>query len=352
MDRPGTAFPLEVIPRLPQELKRLEELANNLWFSWDRSTRALFARLDPQLWEAVSHNPKALLRGCDQRRLDEAAHDPVFLHDFDRTLATYDAYHQRMPSAPNGSQVLKEGELVAYFCAEFGFHESLPIYSGGLGILAGDHLKSASDMALPFVAVGLLYRQGYFTQSIDAEGQQQARYADNDFADLPITPVLRDGKQLQITVQFGDYDVHCNIWQARVGRITLYLLDTDHEKNRPEDRATAHRLYGGDRNTRMQQEIVLGMGGFRALEALGIKPTAWHMNEGHAAFLVLERMRSFMKQGLDIDSALEAVASNTVFTTHTAVAAGHDHFAPEKMDRYFHRYCAELGLPREALLSL
>jgi starch phosphorylase len=351
--RPGTAFPLEVIPRLPPELGRLEELANNLWFSWDRSTRALFARLDPVLWEAVEHNPKALLRSVDQRKLDAAAHDPIFLHDFDRTLATYDAYHGRLPVAPDGSaHALKEGELIAYFCAEFGFHESLPIYSGGLGILAGDHCKSASDMALPFVAVGLLYRQGYFHQAIDAEGHQHARYYDNDFGDLPITEVIRDGKGLEITVEFGDHDVHCKIWQARVGRVTLYLLDTDLESNRPEERATAHRLYGGDRATRIQQEIVLGMGGVRALQAMGIKPTAWHINEGHAAFLVLERMRGLMKEGLDLAAAIEAVASNTIFTTHTAVAAGHDHFSADTIKRYFARYTAQLGLDPEELLAL
>jgi len=255
--------------------------------------------------------------------------------------------------ARNGLPKLREGELVAYFCAEFGFHESLPIYSGGLGILAGDHCKAASDMAIPFVAVGLLYRQGYFHQTIDAEGIQHAHYYDSDFAHLPITPVeVKPGQPLEVKVEFGEHDVYCKVWKARVGRIDLYLLDTDHEKNRPEDRATAHRLYGGDRNTRIQQEIVLGMGGFRALEALGIKPTAWHMNEGHAAFLVLERMRALMKQGLDVESALEAVASNTVFTTHTAVAAGHDHFQPEKMERYFHRFATELGLSRDALLAL
>ena len=349
--RPGTAFHLEVNPRLPNELARLEELANNLWFAWNRNARALFAQLDPQLWEAVEHNPKALLRGVDQRRLEDAAHDPVYLHDYFRTLATFDAYHGRARSR-NGTPRLGEGELVAYFCAEFGFHESLPIYSGGLGILAGDHCKTASDMAVPFVAVGLLYRQGYFHQTIDAEGTQNAHYYDSDFGHLPITPVeTSPGTPLEVKVEFGEHDVYCKVWKAQVGRIALYLLDTDHEKNRPEDRATAHRLYGGDRNTRIQQEIVLGMGGFRALEALGIKPTAWHMNEGHAAFLVLERMRAFMKQGLDLEAAIEAVASNTVFTTHTAVAAGHDHFAPEKMERYFHRYCTELGLPRESLMA-
>jgi starch phosphorylase len=352
MHRPGTSFSLEVTPRIPPELARLEELANNLWFSWHRATRELFTRLDPQLWNAVGHSPKALLKSVDQRRLLEAAADSVFLHDLDRTLATYDAYHGRLPTR-TGAKALGSGELVAYFCAEFGFHESLPIYSGGLGILAGDHCKTASDMAIPFVAVGLLYRQGYFQQTIDGEGTQHAHYYDSDFGDLPITPVPReDGSGLEVKVEFGEHDVFCKVWKARVGRIVLYLLDTDHERNRPEDRATAHRLYGGDRTTRIQQEIVLGMGGFRALQEMGIKPTAFHMNEGHAAFLVLERLRVMMREGLDFDSAIEAVASNTVFTTHTAVAAGHDHFAPEKMERYFHRYISELGLSRDQLLSL
>src|SRR4051812_19594071 len=244
MERPGTPFSLEVNPRLPAELSRLEELANNLWFSWDRHARSLFARLDPQLWDAVGHSPKALLKSVDQGRLDQASRDPVFLHDYDRTLATYDAYHGRRPGRDRAAE-LAEGDLIAYFCAEFGFHESLPIYSGGLGILAGDHCKTASDMAIPFVAVGLLYRQGYFHQSIDEEGTQHAHYYDSDFAHLPITPVeLGPGQPLEVKVEFGEHDVYCKVWKAKVGRIDLYLLDTDHEKNRPEDRATAHRLYG------------------------------------------------------------------------------------------------------------
>ncbi len=349
--RPGTAFPLEVTPRLPPQLARLADLANNLWFSWDRPTRSLFARLDNALWDAVGQNPKAFLKSVGQWRLEEAALDPAFLHDYQRTLAAFDAYHSRPPGA-NGQQPLKEGELVAYFCAEFGFHESLPIYSGGLGILAGDHTKTASDLALPFVAVGLLYRQGYFQQAIDGEGWQHATYADNDFADLPITAVMKDGKHLEVSVEFGDHDVHTRVWHAQIGRVSLYLLDTDLEANKPEDRATAHRLYGGDRNTRIQQEIVLGMGGARALAALGIKPTAWHINEGHAAFLILERMRVAMRQGLDLPSALEAVAASTIFTTHTAVAAGHDHFSAETMANYFTRYCRELGITTEELLAL
>ena len=350
-ERPGTPFPLEVHPRLPQALARLPELANNLWFSWDRQTRSLFARLDPHLWDALGHNPVAMLKSLEQGRLDGAAQDRVFLHDYERALAAYDAYHGRAPE--HEAIGLKQDDLIAYFCAEFGFHESLPIYSGGLGILAGDHCKTASDLAIPFVAVGLLYRQGYFHQTIDGEGTQHAHYYDSDFGDLPITPVRNaDQSILEVKVEFGEHDVYCKVWHVRVGRISLYLLDTDHEKNRPEDRATAHRLYGGDRNTRIQQEIVLGMGGFRALEAMGMKPTIWHMNEGHAAFLVLERMRALVRSGLDRDAALEAVAANTIFTTHTAVAAGHDHFTPEKMERYFYRYCAELGLPREQLMAL
>src|SRR6185503_16989879 len=349
--RPGTPFALEVRPRIPERLARLEELANNLWYSWHRPTRALFARLNPKVWEAVGYSPKAFLKSVHERQLLEAAEDPTFLHDYNQTLAAYDAYHNQ-PEGGNGEPTLGQDDLIAYFCAEFGFHESLPIYSGGLGILAGDHCKTASDMGLPFVAVGLLYRQGYFQQAIDGEGWQHAAYADNDFSDLPISEVTKDGKPLEVSVEFGEHDVHVKVWRAQVGRVTLYLLDTDLEANRPEDRATAHRLYGGDRNTRIQQEIVLGMGGARALAAMGIKPTAWHMNEGHAAFLILERMRVLMREGLDLPVALEAVAANGVFTTHTAVAAGHDHFSPETMSRYFSRFCRELNITMDELLVL
>src|SRR2546429_781731 len=251
---PGTAFSLEINPRLPPELARLEELANNLWFSWDRPTRMLFARLDAELWEAVNHSPKALLKSVSQRRLEEAAHDQTYLNDFRRTLAAYDAYHHRAPN--NGEPALKEGELIAYFCAEFGFHESLPIYSGGLGILAGDHCKTASDMALPFVAVGLLYRQGYFQQAIDGEGWQQAAYTDSDFGDLPITAVMRDGRPLEVTVELGETDVHVKVWQAQSGRGMLYLLDTDLEANKPGLRAPPHRPSGGRPTTRAPQRTV------------------------------------------------------------------------------------------------
>src|SRR5688572_13848783 len=317
----GTRYSLEVNPRIPKRLARLEELAGNLWYSWDRATRALFAKLNPALWDAVHHSPKALLKRIDEQRLIEAAGDPAFLDSMTRVLAAFDAYHAEPPFKQN-SGGFKADDLVAYFCAEFGVHESLPMYSGGLGILAGDHCKAASDFKLPFVAVGLLYRQGYFVQTIDGEGKQRAEYHDNDFGDLPISPL----PDLKIEIPFPGRTVQVKVWQAKVGHVQLYLLDTDLPENGERDQNIAHRLYGGDRATRLEQELVLGIGGARALAAIGHKPTVWHINEGHAAFLVLERVRGKMQEGLPLDAALEAVASNTVFTTHTPVPAGHDHF--------------------------
>ncbi len=349
---PGTSFQLEVVPQLPAKLARLEELANNLWYSWDRPTRTLFARLHPSLWNAVGHSPKAFLKRVDQQKLEAAAEDPVFLGNCARVLSAYDTYHNEA-GRMNGAQHLRGDDLVAYFCFEFGFHESLPIYSGGLGILAGDHCKAASDMRLPFVAVGLLYRQGYFLQTIDNDGNQHAIYHDADFDDLPITPV-RDGSgaELRVAVDLRDRDVKAKVWRAQVGHVSLFLLDTDIDENAAADRDIAHRLYGGDRRTRIEQEIVLAVGGVRALSAMGIKPTVWHINEGHAAFLILERMRELNASALDFPSALEAVAANTVFTTHTAVPAGHDYFSEEMMRSYFEPRCKELGIAVEQLLAL
>ena len=352
--QPGTVFNLEVNPKIPQRLQRLEELANNLWYSWDiMPTRALFSRLDPTLWNIVGHSPKALLKRIDQQRLIDAAEDKVFIDNYNRVLSAYDSYHGEQTRRDAAEAPLAESELIAYFCAEFGFHESLPIYSGGLGILAGDHCKAASDMRLPFVGVGLLYRQGYFFQTIDSNGNQRATYVDSDFEDLPIAPVHRvDGSELKIGVDFPGRVVMAKVWHVRVGCVNLYLLDTDIDENTAHDRNIAHQLYGGDRTTRIEQEIVLGVGGVRALTALGLKPTVWHINEGHAAFLILERLRTLVQQGLDFASALEAVAVNTVFTTHTPVPAGHDHFTTQMLLHYFQGCCDELRVPSERLLSL
>ncbi len=350
--QPRTVFQLEVNPRIPPRLARLEELATNLWYSWDRPTRTLFARLHPGLWGAVGHSPKAFLRRVDEQVLLDAVDDPVFLGNFNRVLSNYDTYHNE-PLRRNGSEWLRSSDLVAYFCAEFGFHESFPIYSGGLGILAGDHCKAASDMRLPFIGVGLLYRQGYFSQTIDTEGNQHAVYSASEFASLPVTPVLRtDGSELKVDVELPERRVACKVWHARCGHVGLYLLDTDLEENDAHGRNITHQLYGGDRTTRIEQEIVLGVGGVRALAELQVKPTVWHINEGHAAFLVLERMRALAGKGLDHRSALECVAANTVFTTHTPVPAGHDHFADEVIWSYFERSCADLKMERDELLAL
>ncbi len=341
--QPGTRYVLEVNPRLPKRLARLWELAGNLWYSWDRPTRALFARLNPPLWDAVGHSPKAMLKRIDEQRLLDAASDPAFLDSMTRVLAAFDAYHAEPPFKQN-SGGFRPGDLVAYFCAEFGVHESLPTYSGGLGILAGDHCKAASDFQLPFVAVGLLYRQGYFVQTIDAEGRQRAEYYDSEFDDLPIEPLQKDGIDLRIEITFPGRTVRVKAWQARVGHVRIVLLDTDLPENAERDRHITHRLYGGDRTTRLEQEMVLGIAGARALAAMGETPTVWHINEGHAAFLILERVRSLTGQGLAFEAAIEAVAANTVFTTHTPVPAGHDQFPDTVVLPYLKSCFGEMGV--------
>ena len=352
MEHNGTSFSLEVNPRIPARLARLEELAHDLFYSWDWATRQLFARLDESLWYAVGHSPKILLRRVDEEKLLAASADPGYLNSYHRVLSTYDAYCADAGQNRNAT-ILGEHDLVAYFCAEFGMHESLPIYSGGLGILAGDHCKAASDLRLPFVGVGLLYRQGYFQQKIDGEGNQQAIYLDNDFGELPVTPITdADGAEATIDIPLPGRVLTVKLWNVRVGHVRLVLLDTDLPVNAPADRHITHRLYGGDRETRILQEIVLGIGGVRALARIGLKPTVWHMNEGHAAFLVLERIRKGMRLGLDFSESIESIAASTVFTTHTPVEAGHDRFPAEMFWRYFDSFRAELGLTHDDLFAL
>lgn len=349
----GTVYNLEVNPLLPERLERLEELANNLWYSWDRPTQGLFASLSHSLWKATNHTPKAFLKRADQKRLEAIAEDPVFLGALNRVVSSYDTYHEMPNLAHVHGQPFTDDDLIAYFCAEFGFHESLPIYSGGLGILAGDHCKAASDMGLPFIGVGLLYRQGYFQQTLTADGHQQATYNDSDFDDLPVTPVLdANGQEVLVAVDFPGRTIQAKVWEVTVGHVRLILLDTWLPINSAPDREITHRLYGGDKTTRIEQEILLGVGGTRALEALGLKPTVWHVNEGHAAFLILERIRGLIKGGLPYAAALEAVAANVVFTTHTPVPAGHDHFPEEMIRNYFGGWCNDLGLSREHLMNL
>jgi glycogen phosphorylase len=337
---------LEVTPELPGELARLPELAANLFFSWHRPIRALFEDLDPELWKQTNGNPRLMLRCVNQSTLERCARNERYLERYHRALATLDTYLQ--VSAPAA-----EAPLVAYFCAEYGFHESFPIYSGGLGVLAGDYCKAASDERANFVAVGLLYEQGYFTQTVDNDGAQHAEYRERDPRDLPVEPA-RDasGGWLRVSVRIAAREVVARLWRAQVGRVPVYLLDTNCAENAPSDRDITHRLYGGDESTRVRQEMILGIGGVRALRMLGVQPAVWHLNEGHAAFLILELLREHLAGGLPFSAAQEAVAAGCVFTTHTPVAAGHDVFGLELIVQHFEGFIRELGVPVERFVEL
>ena len=336
---------LEITPVIPEALARLPALASNLFFSWHRPIRALFEDLEPELWKQCGGNPRLMLRCVRQSALDQAAGDPQYLGRYHAALQLLDTYLAAKPPA--------DAPLVAYFCAEYGFHESFPIYSGGLGVLAGDYCKAASDAGSHFVAIGLLYEQGYFTQTVDDDGVQHAEYKAHDPGDLPVEPV-RDasGRWISIAVPIGGRDVSARIWRAQAGRVPVYLLDTNTPGNAPSDRDITRRLYGGDESTRVRQEMILGIGGVRALRALGLAPAAWHLNEGHAAFLILELMREHMSRDLPFEAALEATAAACVFTTHTPVAAGHDAFGHGLILEHFQDFINDLGLPVERFLEL
>ena len=337
---------LEVTPVVPAALSRLPELASNLFFGWHRPTRALFEDLEPELWLQTGGNPRLMLRCLSQVVLDRAAVDQGYIERYRLALETFDAYlgEKRRASSDNP---------IAYFCAEYGFHESFPIYSGGLGVLAGDYCKAASDENANFVAVGLLYGQGYFTQTVDGDGIQHANYREHDPRDLPVEPARKPGGDwATIKVRIAGRDVFARVWLANVGRVHVYLLDTNCPENAPIDRDITHRLYGGDESTRIRQEMILGIGGVRAVRALGLKPAVWHLNEGHAAFLILELLREHLSLGLSFAAALEAVAADCVFTTHTPVAAGHDAFGHDLMIAHFGDFIRELGVPLERVLDL
>ena len=343
-----------VIPRLPSELEPLREMVYNLWWTWEPQARRLFRFLDVPLWDATNHNPLRMLQTCRQARLTEVAENEHFLKDLQSVYSRFRAYMERQDTY---GKIRRETtplqNPVAYFSAEYGFHESFPNYSGGLGILSGDHCKSASDLNLNFVAVGLLYRDGYFKQQINKDGWQEAVKLNQNFHHLPVQEVEVDGAPLKITVTFPGREVQAKVWRLAVGRINLYLLDTMLPENAAEDQIITAQLYGGDQEFRVRQEIVLGMGGFRALRAMGIHPQVYHMNEGHSAFLGLERVREYVRnEGLDFNSALQVVAASSIFTTHTPVPAGNDAFSKELMAKYFSDYPPQVGIPLERLFAL
>ncbi len=336
-----------VRPALPPALSRMSDLAYNLLWSWDHTVRSLFRRLDSALWKNCGHNPVLMLGRVPQATLERAASDPRFLSAYRKACERFSSYLER--SEPS------DGRLIAYFSMEYGLVECMPIYGGGLGVLSGDHLKAASDGDLPLVAVGLLYQKGYLQQALNPDGWQQERNPVNDFYTLPVRPVTdEDGRDMTVQVKLPTGVVVIKVWQIAVGRVKLFLLDTNIPENeRIEHREITDQLYGGDILTRIRQEIVLGIGGLRALDRLGLKPTVWHMNEGHSAFLSIERMRRLIKEyKLSFDDALEACRSNSVFTTHTSVPAGIDLFEPGLLYEYFGEYCTEAGIPFERFLAL
>lgn len=342
---------------LPPRIHRLNDIAFNLWWTWSKPARGLFAELHPVLWHVVEQNPVLFLHRIGKERLAAASEDPAFLARYDKVVAAFDAMINQSQGdtwlARNRPELV--GKTVAYFSAEFGLHRALPIYSGGLGVLAGDHCKEASDMGIPMVGVSLLYRQGYLRQRIDSAGWQHDVPAELDPHAEPTTPVVNDdGSPVLIEVDLNDGSgpLRLAVWQVQVGRVPIYLLDSDVEGNPEWTRALSSRLYGGDVEHRLRQEIILGIGGVRLLRRLGISPSYWHANEGHAALHLLERVREHVSAGESFDSAVELVRASSIFTTHTPVPAGHDIFSAEMMDRYFNSYWPRLGLSREAFLAL
>ena len=340
------------LPELPERIAGLERLAYNLWWSWHRPAWHLFRTLDPHAWRGSDHNPIRMLTRLPPHRLEDVAQDEAFLERYDRVVEQF----QRAVEAEDGWFPRHHGPAeapLAYFSAEYGLHSSLPVYAGGLGVLAGDYLKACSDLAVPVVAVGMIYSQAYVHQRIGQDGWQEDVEEPLDRSDDPIRRVLDDdGEPLRVQVPALDPPVHVGVWEVKVGRARLYLLDPDLEVNRPWDRGIASRLYVSDAEQRLRQEILLGMGGMRVLAALGIEPGALHLNEGHSFLAVLERVRSRVEQGATFDDALQKVRETTIFTTHTPVAAGSDVFPFQLMDRYVSGYLRELDTDRETFLEL
>ncbi len=338
---------------LPDRLSRLDELAVDLWWAWNIEGRSVFRTLDYQLWRATAHNPVRMLWLIPRDKLDRAAADPAFTQRYDRAIEALDAARRARNTWWARTFPRHVGQSIAYFSAEFALHQSLPIYAGGLGVLAGDHCKEAGDLGVPLIGVGFMYPQGYFHQHVSAEGWQEESYERLNWADAPIEPALTaDGKPCITAVPLGDRSVLAAVWRVRLGRVKLYLLDTDLEENAPWDRELSARLYGGDRETRVQQEIILGVGGVRALKALGSDPSVFHLNEGHAAFVVLQRIRDLTERGSSFDDALEEIRRTTVFTTHTPVAAGHDAFPFHLVEKHLAGCWGSLGPHRDRFLAL
>lgn len=345
---------IKVTTELPEEFSKLKDLAYNLWWTWNHEAVELFSEIDKDLWEKTNKNPVHFLQVVNNKILSEKLSDPSFMEKYNNVINKFEKYMSEKDTWFARNYHDKAQENIIYFSAEYGLTEILPIYSGGLGILSGDHCKTASDLGLPFTAVGLLYKQGYFNQRINRDGWQETSFSNLDIFKLPIHPVLtEDQKPLLIRVDMPNRIVYARIWRIAVGRINIYLMDTDVPENSPYDRTITYKLYGGDKETRIQQEILLGIGGIRMLDALNIKGTVYHMNEGHSAFIGLELCRKLISEsGFSFDEAKEIVSSSTVFTTHTPVPAGNDVFPLDMIDRYFGNYYSQLHLSRDEFIAL
>ncbi|MGB8227070.1 MAG: alpha-glucan family phosphorylase, partial [Sedimentisphaerales bacterium] len=342
-----------VLPALPEALKGLRVIAQNMFWSWNPEIIELFRQIDPEKWEQSGHNPIRLLGLVSQTRLNDLAEKQGFTYQLKQAQEKLEHYI----SSPGWFDKVWDKTpkpVIAYFSLEFGIHESLPVYAGGLGILAGDHLKSASDLGLPIAAVGLMYQKGYFRQYLNADGWQQERYEDNDFYNMPVELVKKKSeKPLTIKLAFPQRQVVAQVWKVTVGRVKLFLLDTNIGANSERDRLITSALYAGDSELRIQQEILIGIGGFKVLLAMGLEPAVCHMNEGHAAFMALERIRHLCTmKNLSFDEALEATRLSNIFTVHTPVKAGNDEFSPELMSKYFGAYIPKLGIDKNKFLAM
>jgi starch phosphorylase len=338
---------------LPEPIRRLEELAHDLWWSWTPEASNVFRHLDYRLWRLTAHNPVRMLKMLTPEALDSMVNNPAWLAIYNRAIAKLDELRETRNTWCERHSPELRGTSIAYFSAEFALHQSLPIYAGGLGVLAGDHCKEASDLGIPLIGIGFMYPQGYFHQNISSDGRQEEVYERLDWTDAPINPAFTpEGKPCVIAVPLGTRTVLAAVWRVNVGRVKLYLLDTDLEENAPWDRELSARLYGGDRETRIQQEIILGIGGVRLLKALGLSPSVYHLNEGHAAFVVLQRIRDFCEEGWTFEAALDEVRRTTVFTTHTPVPAGHDAFPFHLVETHLSGAWGDLGGLRERFLTL
>ena len=345
---------ITVTPELPKRIGELGKIANNLWWSWNTDFLKLFKMIDVDLWERVGKNPIRFLKQVSQDKLEQATSDSKFLKQYDKIKQDFEGYMASKniwfsKKYPNNKQ-----DLIAYFSAEYGLDEILPIYSGGLGILSGDHLKSASDLGIPLVAVGLFYKNGYFHQKINKDGVQETEYRKNDVNSLPMELVKdKEGKDLKIFLKFPNGKLYLKVWKVNVGKVTLYLLDSDLDENLEEYRGVTNALYGGNQETRIQQEIVLGMGGTNLLKVLGLNPTVYHMNEGHSSFLILELIKTIMNEKqVSFSIAKDIVSAKTLFTTHTPVPAGNDIFPLDLVEKYFKNYWTRFGITKEEFFKL